>query len=900
MSSATGAATDPLGRIESSKISRFFHSTTLFAVFGAAFGCLAIWAVLNRPVPMAGYHGTIGGLAFSPFRAGQSPQANDYPTPAQIRADLKLAAGMTHQIRTYTVQGVLGDIPKLAAGLPLKITLGGWLDTHPKANAAELKRLIAVANRSPNVNHVLVGNEVLLRKDLTPGQLIADIRQVKAAVHVPVSTAEPWHVWLAHPALGNAVDYITIHLLPYWEGLPVSDALKFTMEKLHEVQAAFPGKHVVIGEIGWPSNGIDIGAARASRVNQAEFMRRFFNIAQQQHLDYFVMEAFDQPWKTSFEGRAAGYWGMFTLGRHAKWPMTGPVTENPTWRWWAGFSVGFAALFSWLLLWRRPDIRLPGKLLLTVLAQGFGATLCSVLMTMGESYLSGLAAVVWGGLAAGQALLLVLLLADSFELAETVWGRATRRRYVPVPAAPDAVLPKVSIHIPICNEPPHMVRQTLDALAALDYPDYEVLVIDNNTTDPAVWEPVAEHCARLGERFRFFHLGKWKGFKAGALNFALRETAADAGIVGVLDSDYVVSPDWLRCMVPAFANPRVGFVQSPQDYRDNDGSFFKRLMFWEYAGFFQLGMVTRNERNAIIQHGTMTLIRKPALQDAGAWAEWCICEDAELGLKLFRNGWEAVYAKESFGRGVMPDDFAAFRKQRFRWAYGAMQICRRHWQALVNPFNQDLTPGQRWHFVMGWLPWVGDALGLMFLVMGLGWSVGLILDPVRFEFPIVLFMLPSIGLFVFKLFQILTLYSARVPCRMSDRIGAALAGLALSHTIGKAVWKGLVVRSAPFLRTPKMKDAPALVQGLVMAREEAVLLGLTWVAMIGVAIVSHLATPESRLWCVVLLTQSLPYLASVAVSVFAAVPAPRRVALPRPAQAQRAGASLAARAGAGD
>ena len=111
----------------------------------------------------------------------------------------------------------------------------------------------------------------------------------------------------------------------------------------------------------------------------------------------------------------------------------------------------------------------------------------------------------------------------------------------------------------------------------------------------------------------------------------------------MLDSDYVVSPDWLRCMAPAFADPAVGFVQSPQDYRDNDGSFFKRLMFWEYAGFFHLGMVTRNERNAIIQHGTMTLIRRAALEEAGGWAEWTITEDAELGLRLFRHGWEAVY-----------------------------------------------------------------------------------------------------------------------------------------------------------------------------------------------------------------------------------------------------------------
>jgi glycosyltransferase involved in cell wall biosynthesis len=428
-----------------------------------------------------------------------------------------------------------------------------------------------------------------------------------------------------------------------------------------------------------------------------------------------------------------------------------------------------------------------------------------------------------------------------------------------------------------------MVKLTLDALARLDYPDFEVLVIDNNTMDPALWEPVAQHCARLGEKFRFFHLGKWKGFKAGALNFGLRQTAADAEIIGVLDSDYIVEADWLRCMVPQFANPQVGIVQSPQDYRDNDGSFFKRLMFWEYAGFFQLGMVNRNERNAIIQHGTMSLVRRTALEQGGDWSEWTITEDAELGLRLFRAGWEAVYSPRSFGKGVMPDDFAAFRKQRFRWAYGAMQIVRGHLGALLNPFNKELTNGQRWHFVTGWLPWVGDALGLLFLVMGLAWSVGLIAAPMRFEFPIVLFMVPSIGLFFFKIAQIFALYGAKVPCGWRDRAGAAIAGLALSHSIGKAVWKGLFIRSAPFLRTPKMENAPAFVQGLVMAREELVLLSLTWIAMVAVGWVHHLATWEATLWCAVLLTQSLPYLAAVTVSVVAAFPA--RATLPAPVSA---------------
>jgi exo-beta-1,3-glucanase (GH17 family)/cellulose synthase/poly-beta-1,6-N-acetylglucosamine synthase-like glycosyltransferase len=857
------------------------------AGLGAAAVAFGLWAGTNQPVTnIAPYTGQIGGFAFSPFHQGESPEKNQYPSPAQIKSDLALVAQHTKNIRTYTVEGDLGTIPALAEGMGLNVTLGAWLDRHPDANAAELAKVIQVANANADVKQIMVGNETVLRGDVPVPVLIRDINQVKAQTHVPVSTAEPWHVWLKYPELGRSVDFITVHLLPYWEGVPESYALQDAMNRLAAVHKAFPDKRIVIGEIGWPSDGIDIGAARASTVNQARFMRDFFNLAQQQHIQYFVMEAFDQPWKTSFEGRAAGYWGMFTLDRAQKWSLTGAVENNPQWIFYALGSILLTLAATLTLLSRRPDMRLTGKLLFAGLVQGFGAALAMLLMTMGETYLSLGAAAVWCGLALGQGLLLFLLIADSFDLVETIFGRVSKRHFQPIPAPHGTRLPKVSLHLPICNEPPHMVRQTLDALSQLDYEDYEVLVIDNNTMDPHIWEPVAEHCARLGPKFRFFTLGKYKGYKAGALNFALRETAADAEIIGVLDSDYIVDPDWLRCMAPAFADPNVGFTQSPQDYRDNDGSFFKRLMFWEYAGFFHAGMVTRNERNAIIQHGTMTLVRKDALQNENGWAEWCITEDSQLGLRLFRAGYDAVYSKKSFGKGVMPDDFNAFRKQRYRWAYGAMRIVRANWRALFSPFNRDLTLGQRWHFITGWLPWFGDALGLVFLAMGLAWSAGLILDPVRFEFPIALFMLPSIGLFVFKIVQILALYAARVPCGFADRLGAAIGGLALSHSIGKAVWKGLFTNSLPFLRTPKMKNAPALVQGLVMAREELGLLTLTWAALLLVGFGHHWATIETILWCVVLFTQSLPYLASVVVSILAAMPAkaPKKVTAPAPAR----------------
>ncbi len=173
-------------------------------------------------------------------------------------------------------------------------------------------------------------------------------------------------------------------------------------------------------------------------------------------------------------------------------------------------------------------------------------------------------------------------------------------------AAPDAILrarsgaARVSIHVPCYNEPAAMVMATLDALARIDYENYEVIVLDNNTPDPDVWRPVEAHCATLGPRFKFFHLDNVKGFKAGALNEALDRTDKDAVYVAVIDSDYQVEPFWLKRALPYFATPEVAVVQGPQDYRDGQDSLFKSMCFEEYRGFFHIGMVERNEHDAII------------------------------------------------------------------------------------------------------------------------------------------------------------------------------------------------------------------------------------------------------------------------------------------------------------
>ena len=169
--------------------------------------------------------------------------------------------------------------------------------------------------------------------------------------------------------------------------------------------------------------------------------------------------------------------------------------------------------------------------------------------------------------------------------------------------------------------------------------------------------PVEEHCRTLGERFKFVREDNLDGFKAGALRLALDHTAPDAEIIGVLDADYVVHPDWLKDLVPLFADPKVGLIQAPQDHRDGERSVMHHAMNGEYAGFFDIGMVQRNEDNAIIVHGTMCLIRRTALAQAGGWSSDTICEDTDLGLTILELGWLAHYTNRRYGHGLLPDSF---------------------------------------------------------------------------------------------------------------------------------------------------------------------------------------------------------------------------------------------------
>jgi exo-beta-1,3-glucanase (GH17 family)/cellulose synthase/poly-beta-1,6-N-acetylglucosamine synthase-like glycosyltransferase len=847
------------------------HKSSFIIAIAITALTIMAWALYNRPETEPAWPERIQGFAFAPFQAGQGPVWSKYPDVDQIEADIALLENRTHAIRTYTVERTLGEIPRLAARHGINVALGAWVsDDHDKTVDA-ITRMLDISVHSRNVVRIVVGNEVLLRGDIPAKQLITYLDMARARTDIPVSTAEPPYIWKKHPELVNHVDYIAVHLLPYWEGIAVDEAINYVVNNINELKQLYPGKRIVIGEVGWPSNGRSIRDAVASVSNQAVFLRRFLARAAEEKYTYYIMEAFDQPWKRETEGAVGAYWGVYDVDRKPKFQLTEPIVEIPDWPVLAGISVVISLIIFSLLLIDSRHLGARGRGFLALITYAAATAAVWIIYDYTHQYLTLTSLIVGILLIVGMIGVIVVLLAEAHEWAEALWTQEHRRIFRAIEVDEEA-LPMVSVHVPAYNEPPDMMIRTLDALAQLDYPRFEVIVIDNNTSDPAVWQPVREHCERLGARFRFFHEDPLAGFKAGALNLALQHTDPAAEIIAVIDSDYLVHPRWLRDLTPQLLQEKTAIMQAPQDYRDAQENAFKAMCYAEYRGFFYIGMITRNERNAIIQHGTMTLVRKSALQDVSGWAEWCITEDAELGLRIFEQGLEASYVPTSYGQGLMPDTFTDYKKQRFRWAFGAVQIMRHHAGKLLFGSRGRLTAGQRYHFLAGWLPWIADGINLLFNVGAIYWSLGMLAAPRHVAPPLLIFSILPLALFTFKVGKLVYLYRTRVGATTLQTLAAALAGLSLTHTIGKATLTGFFVKSKPFFRTPKQAHKHALLKALGAAREEVLLCMALCLAATGIILSFGTENLDLLMWTIMLLLQAVPYAAAVIVSTISALP----------------------------
>jgi exo-beta-1,3-glucanase (GH17 family) len=400
-------------------------SLLIAAVFATL--TFAVWAYLNRPTREPPWPPLIQGFAFSPFRASEDPTHEVMPTDAEIDADLTLLEGKVKAVRTYSVGATLADVPELAERHGLNVALGAWLDTHRDKNEEQLKTAIELANTHQNVVRVIIGNEVLFRGELPVDELEKYLDRARGAISQPVGTAETWHTWFSHPELAQHVDFIGVHLLPYWEGVAVDKAVDYSLTQFKRLQKTFPHKPIVVAEIGWPSRGRTHESAVASVANEALFLRRFLYRAQKEQITYYVMEAFDQPWKAFLEGAVGSYWGVYDVERRPKFAFTAPIVRIPEWHILAAVSIGVSLLVLGLLYLNSDTLRNRGRSFLAVVVYAAATIAVWVIYDFTQQYMTVSSVVSGVLLLLGMLGVLLVLLAEAHEWAEAHWVEYRRR-----------------------------------------------------------------------------------------------------------------------------------------------------------------------------------------------------------------------------------------------------------------------------------------------------------------------------------------------------------------------------------------------------------------------------------------------------------------------------------------
>jgi exo-beta-1,3-glucanase (GH17 family)/cellulose synthase/poly-beta-1,6-N-acetylglucosamine synthase-like glycosyltransferase len=827
----------------------------------------ALWGLLQEKQQAPDFRGMLPSVSYAPFEGTAHPDVDNIPNVDKIRADMKKLSTMTRAIRLYSSTGGVELVPPIAAEFGLKVTVGAWIDKNVDRNDREIESAITLAKRYSNVIAIVVGNETVYRGEQKVEDLIELIKRVKKSVSVPVTTGEIWNIWRDFPQLANSVDFIAAHVLPYWENFTDKQAVDQAVAMFQLLRDQFPGKRIVIAEFGWPSAGYNLRNAEPGTFEQASVLRNFVTRAEAIGMDYNIVEAIDQPWKF-FEGGVGPYWGILDASREPKFAWTGPIVNENYWKL-AAIAV-LVGLFMSLPILRLETPTAMQAFVLSAAANGVGAWAATVFSYWtGHYFVFGSAFALTLGLILLIPLVLIAM-ARIEEIAAVAFGRGPQRlirkgaALAPATVGEAVAFPKVSIHIPAYFEPVEMLKQTLDAVARLDYPNFECVVIINNTPDPEFWQPIQDHCRALGERFKFINAEKVKGFKAGALKIAMDRTAVDAEIIGIIDADYVVRPDWLKDLVPVFADPSVGLVQAPQEHRDGDRSLMHYIMNGEYAGFFDIGMVQRNEANAIIVHGTMCLIRRAAMDMAGGWAGDTICEDTDLGLAIIEHGWLTHYTNERYGEGLLPDTYEAFKKQRHRWAYGGFQIVKKHWRKFL-PGASRLTPDQRREFSLGWLNWLGaESLGVVVAILNLIWVP--IVAFADIAIPDKILTLPIIASFIVSLVHFVALYRLRVHVKAGQMLGAMIAAMSVQWTVSRAVAQGLITEHLPFARTSKGGLSRMSIE--FQAFWEAVI-GVLLLVGATVLVVTNgfKQVREIYIFAAVLVLESLPFLSAVAIAI---------------------------------
>lgn len=374
----------------------------LLLAVAAALG-LGYWWQQGRPVELPDAPtDRLQCVSYAPYR---KPNHTPFDkqlviSPSQIELELELLSKRVDCVRIYSVDQGLSEVPRIARKLGMKVMLGLWIGRDAEKNELEIQRGLQVIKRDADaIVAVIVGNEVLLRREQPEENLRRYIERVRAATTLPVTYADVWEFWLKHPDVAESTSFVTVHILPYWEDHPanIDVALEHVMQVYDKVSKTFPVHRVMIGETGWPSAGRNRAGAQPSLVNQARYIREFTQAAQGRAIDYNIIEAFDQPWKRRLEGTVGGYWGLYSAEGVAKFPFFGPVIEDPDWLY-GVYAAGIGALVLIVLgLLRTPRPGLLGLSALALSGTAAGATLAAQWLYLEASNRDLLEWIVTGG-----------------------------------------------------------------------------------------------------------------------------------------------------------------------------------------------------------------------------------------------------------------------------------------------------------------------------------------------------------------------------------------------------------------------------------------------------------------------------------------------------------------------
>ena len=297
----------------------------------------SVWLLMHEQVSPPNADGVLASISFSPINPKHDGET-DKTSEAQIRSDLAAVAPYTRAVRTYSVSNGLDRVPQLASEVGLRVTLGAWINEWEAQNEREIDKAIALANQYRNIDSVVVGNEAVFRAEQlhqgnpeydanhTVKDLIAKIQRVKREVSCAGHDrrgAECLARISGAGVFGRLSGRTHPALLGRHSRLGAVDHALNAYERLRQ---AYPGKRIVIAEFGWPSAGLNRKDAVPSPLTQAEVIRDFVTRADAMGIDYSIVEAFDQPWKTN-EGSVGPYWGIFNADRHLKFSLAGTVEE---------------------------------------------------------------------------------------------------------------------------------------------------------------------------------------------------------------------------------------------------------------------------------------------------------------------------------------------------------------------------------------------------------------------------------------------------------------------------------------------------------------------------------------------------------------------------------------------